>query len=141
MSFSSILTWLLTLRRQFPALFQPGVGCCLHHMISSFSFKFPLLFKQQPRPVVTGPIEDGAILQELLKLVKLGVIQETTQEPYIIPAFGVPRKNGAILLLLDFGKFNSCIQHQPFLSVNREFSLVGVRPYTIGSALDLTNAY
>ena len=43
--------------------------------------------------------------------------------------------------MLDFRKFNSCVQHQPFLPVNREFSLAGVRPYKIGSALDLANAY
>ena len=65
-----------------------------------------------------GPVEDRAVLQELLKLVKLGVVRETTQEPYIIPAFGVPKKNGIIWLVLDFRKFNSCIQHQPFLPIN-----------------------
>ena len=141
LSSNSISTWLLVLRRQFPALFQPGLGRCRHHTISSFPFKFPLPFKQQPRPAVTGPAEDGAVLQELLKLAKLGAVQETTHEPYVIPAFGVPKKNGSVRLVLDFRKFNSCVQHQPFLPVNREFSLAGVRPYTIGLALDLANAY
>ena len=54
-------------------------------------------------------MEDKAILQELLKLVKLGAVRETTQEPYIIPVFGAPKKNGIVRLVLDFRKFNSCI--------------------------------
>ena len=138
---SSIPTWLLVLRRQFPALFQPGLGCYRHHMISSFPFKFPLPFKEQPRSIVPRPAKDGAVLQELLKLVILGAVQETTQEPYIIPAFGVPKKNGTIRLVLEFRKFNSCAQHHPFLPVNREFLFARVRLYTIGAALDLANAY
>lgn len=43
--------------------------------------------------------------------------------------------------MLDFRKFNSCIRHEPFLPVNREFSLAAVKPFIIGSALDLSNAY
>ena len=81
------------------------------------------------------------MLQELFKLAQLGPIQETIEEPYVIPAFGVPKKNGAIRAVLNFRKFNSCIQHQPFLLVNHEFSLAVVWPYTIGSTLDLANAY
>ena len=110
-------------------------------MISALPFKFPLPLKQQPRLAITRPVKDKAVLQKLLKLVQLGAIQETTEEPYFIPMFGVPKKNGTIRLVLDFRKCNSCIQHQPFLLVNCEFSLVAVRPYTIGSALDLANVY
>ena len=81
------------------------------------------------------------MLQEVLKLVELGAVREVDREPYIIPVFGVPKKSGATRLVLDFRKFNSCIQHQPFLPVNRELSLAALRPFKIGSALDLSNAY
>ena len=128
-------------RRDFPLLFKLGLERCAHHSLSSLPFKFPLPLKQQPRPAISGPAEDQAVLQELLRLVRLGAVRETTQEPYVIPAFGVPKKNGQVRLVLDFRKFNSCVQHQPFLPVNREFSLAAVHPYCVGSALDLANAY
>ena len=80
-------------------------------------------------------------MTEILKLVQLGAVREVSQEPYVIPAFGVPKKTGSVRLVLDFRKFNSCVQHQPFLPVSQDFSLAGLRPYKIGSSLDLANAY
>ena len=80
-------------------------------------------------------------MQELLKLVQLGAVRETTQEPYVLPAFGIPKKMGIVRLVLDFRKFNSCVQHHPFLPLKREFSLSGIHPYIIGSVLELANAY
>ena len=44
-------------------------------------------------------------------------------------------------LVLDFWKFNSCIQHHPFVLINLEFSLASAHPYKLGFALDLANAY
>ena len=77
----------------------------------------------------------------VLNMVKLGAVREVDHEPYVIPAFGVPKKNGSTRLVLDFRKFNSCVQHQPFLLVHCEMSLAALRPFRIGSALDLSNAY
>ena len=88
-------------------------------MISSLPFKFPLPLKQQPRPAISGLPENQAVLQELLKLVRLGAVRETSKEPYVILALGVPKKNGQVRLVLDFWKFNSCVQHQTFLPVNK----------------------
>ena len=81
------------------------------------------------------------MLEEVEKLVKLGAVREVQEEPYIIPAFGIPKKSGQTQLVLDFRKYNSCVAHQPFLPMNREFSLAAIKPYRIGSALDLANAY
>ena len=33
------------------------------------------------------------------------------------------------------------MRHQPFQQVNREYSLAQIRPFKIGSSLDLVNAY
>lgn len=86
-------------------------------------------------------MEEAKVLTNVLKLVELGAVREVTHEPYIIPAFGVPKKNSAIRLVFDFRKFNLCIRHQYFLPVNRDFSLASIKPFTIGSAMDLCNAY
>ena len=75
---------------------------------------------------MTGPAEEGKVLEEVLKLVKLGAMREVDHEPYVILAFGVPKKNGTTWLVLDFRQFNSCIQHQPFLLVHCEMSLVSL---------------
>lgn len=90
---------------------------------------------------ITGPTEERKILEEVEKLVKLGAVREVQHEPYLIPVFGILKKSGNTRLVLDFRKYNSCVTHQPFLPVNREFSLAAIRPYSIGSVLDLYNAY
>ena len=57
-----------------------------------------------------GPVKDRAILQELLKLVKLGAARETTKEPYIIPVFGVPKKNGTVRLEQSSPTYLTCVR-------------------------------
>ena len=133
--------WLAALRSQYSAVFQAGLRTCHSYMVRSFPFRFPLPWKSQVRSPMTGPAEEAKVLEEVLKLVKLGAVREVDHEPFVIPAFGVPKKNGSTRLVLDFRKFNSCIQHQPFLPVHREMSLASLRPFRIGSALDLANAY
>ena len=63
------------------------------------------------------------MLTEVLKFVKLGAVRELAHEPYVLPAFGVPKPNGTTRLVLDFRKFNSCVRHQPLLAVHRKMSL------------------
>jgi len=133
--------WLATLRTQFAEVFAAGLGTCRTYVVRSFPFRFPLPWKTQPPCRMSGPAEEAKVLEEVLKLVKLGAVREVFHEPYVIPAFGVPKKNGSTRLVLDFRKFNSCVHHQPFLPVNRELSLAALRPFCIGSALDLSNAY
>ena len=110
-------------------------------MVQSFPWVHPLPWKQQAAPLMSGPSEEDKVLQEVLKLVELGVVREVSHEPYLIPVFGVPKKLGDTRLVLDFWKFNTCVKHQPFLLVNREFALAEVRPFVVGSSLDLANAY
>ena len=140
-SLTELLEWLKALKERYATVFAAGLGTCRTHVVRSFPFKHPLPWKQQPRGRMSGPAEEQKVLQEVLKLVELGAVREVDREPYIIPVFGVPKKSGATRLVLDFRKFNSCIQHQPFLPVNRELSLAALRPFKIGSALDLSNAY
>ena len=90
---------------------------------------------------MTGLTEEAKVLAEVLKLVKLGAVREVHHEPYILQAFGVPKPNGSTRLVLYFQKFNSCVQHQPFLPIHWEMSLASLRPFRISSALDLSDAY
>ena len=136
-----LLPWVAALRSKYTDVFKAGLGTCHTYMVHKFPFRFPLSWKSQPRSPMTGPAEEGKVLEEVLKLVKLGAVREVTHEPYIIPAFGVPKKNGSTRLVLDFQKFNSCVQHQPFLPVHHEMSLASLCPFRIGSSLDLSNAY
>ena len=78
---------------------------------------------------MSGPAKEAKVLEEVQKLVKLGAVREVFHEPYVIPAFGIPKKNGSTRLVLDFRKFNSCVHHQPFLPVNHDMSLAALRPF------------
>ena len=82
--------------------FAPGIGRCHHHIVSSFPFTFHLPLKQYPWSVIFGPTEESNVLEEVLKMVNLGVVREVKREPYVILAFGVSKKNGVTRLVLDF---------------------------------------
>ena len=103
--------WLDTLRTQFAGVFADGLGTCRTYIVRCFPFRFPLPWKTQPPCRMSGPAEEEKVLAEVEKLVKLGAVREVLHEPYIIHAFGVPKKNGSTRLVLDFRKFNSCVHH------------------------------
>ena len=84
--------WLAQLRNKYAAVFADGLGTCRAYLVRKFPFRFSLPWKVQPPSQMTGPAEEAKVLEEVLKLVKLGVVREVSHEPYIIPAFGVPKK-------------------------------------------------
>eukprot|EP00210_Caulerpa_lentillifera_P001453 g1394.t1 len=125
----------------FPLLCQPGLGRCVDYEVKTIPFKHPLPRQQLPYQSTSGPSEETKLLTEIQKLIEIGAVEEVSTEPYLIPVFAIPKKTGDIRLVLDFRKFNSCVQYQLFLPVHREHTVAHVRPFAIGSALDLSNAY
>ena len=83
-------------------VFEAGLGTCRTYMVNNFPFRFPLPSKTQPPSRITGPAEEAKVLEEVMKLVKLGAVREVHHEPYVIPAFRVPKNNGSTQLVLDF---------------------------------------
>ena len=63
---------------------------------------------------ISGLVEEEKILTEMEELIRLGAMREVQEEPYQIPIFGIPKKNGKTRLVLDFRKYNACVEHQPF---------------------------
>jgi len=122
-----------------PALIKPGLGCCKDYMVRKVPFCHSLPRQQQPYHVAHQ--EDQLILREVLKLQEMGVIREVSWEPYLIPVFAIPKKTGDVRLVLDFRKFNACVTFEPYLPVHRQFLMARVRPYCVGSIVDLSHAY
>ena len=125
----------------FPELCKPSLGRCRTYEVTSIPFKCPLPRQQRPYQSATSPREQSLVLKEVEKLVELGAVTEVTTEPFCIPVFAIPKKTGDVRLVMDFRKFNTCVEQQPFLPVNRDHSMATIRPYAVGSALDLSNAY
>ena len=123
----------------FPELTSSNLGCCVDYMVAQVPFIHELPRQQQPYPI--APQEERMILEEVEKLKERGVVEETNQEPYLIPVFAIPKKSGGVRLVLDFRKFNACVAFQPFLPVHREHTLASLQPYKVGTALDLCDAY
>eukprot|EP00210_Caulerpa_lentillifera_P005398 g5160.t1 len=126
---------------EFPLLCQSGLGRCIDYEVREIPFKHPLPRQQMPYASASGPSEEAKLLTEIQKLLDLGVLEEVSKEPYLIPVFAIPKKTGDVRLVLDFRKFNACVEFQPFLPVHREHSVAQIRPFVVGSALDLSNAY
>lgn len=85
-------SWLQDIRRRFPLVFAPGLGRCRNYMVCHLPFTHLIPLKQQGRPPTSGPAEETKVLAEILKLVELGAVREVQHEPYVITAFGVPKK-------------------------------------------------
>eukprot|EP00210_Caulerpa_lentillifera_P000116 g111.t1 len=116
-------------------------GRCIDYKVREIPFKHPLPRQQMPYASASGPSEEAKLLTEIQKLLDLGVLEEVSKEPYLIPVFAIPKKTGDVKLVLDFRKFNACVEFQPFLPVHREHSVAQIRPFVVGSTLDLSNAY
>ena len=75
-------------------------------------------------------------------MIRDGVISETAEEPHLVPIFTVPKKEGKERRpVLDFRKFNAYIQKEHFIAQNREHCISGVQRFTVGSSLDICQAF
>lgn len=129
------------LQRAHPHIFREGLGCCVSYMVQDIPFEHPLHSRVQHKGAISGPAEEAKLWDKAQSLVANGVLKEVDTEPNLIPTFAVPKKNGSIRMVHDFRKFNATVRQENFMAVNREFSLASVKPYVIGSALDIADAY
>ena len=84
--------WLDALRTQYAAVFAEGLGTCRTYMVRSFPFKFSLPWKVQPSNRMSGPAEEACTLEEILKLVKLGVVRRLSTSPTLSLLLACPKK-------------------------------------------------
>lgn len=130
-----------TVVTQFPELFNSELGCCKKHSVKKIPFKSGINIKQIKKPHSLGAAEDELVWIEVQKLLKDGVIEETSEEPHVIPAFTVAKGDGGRRLVLDFRRMNSYVRKEPFLNMNKDHSVASVQPFSVGSTLDLNQAF
>ena len=82
------------MKDKFSRVFEDKLGTCRTHVVSNIPFKHELPWKSQGGNPIIGPVEEKKVLEEVEKLVKLGVVREVEHEPYLIPVFGILKKSG-----------------------------------------------
>lgn len=135
---------LSSLKTEFPGLFRPdkysNLGCTKRYVVSHIPFITCLPFRRQPSHPMP-PSEAEAWYKEVQRLCKLGILKESKDEPYLIPVFGVAKQTGDTRWVLDFRRFNTCCKQEPITPPHRDYALAKIKPYVIGTSLDLSDAY
>nr|CDJ86255.1 RNA-directed DNA polymerase (reverse transcriptase) and Integrase domain containing protein [Haemonchus contortus] len=128
------------LRKQFPAVFAPGLGCCTKTK-ASLKLKpdaTPVFRKARPVPYAVQP----RISQEIDRLVAGKVLTPVEHSDWAAPVVVVQKKNGSIRLCTDFstGLNDALEQHQhPLPAPDDIFAKLNGGKYF--SQLDLAEAY
>jgi hypothetical protein len=67
--------------------------------------------------------------------------EEFEARVWAFPAFGVPKKNGSIRLVIDFCRLNSNLVRREYPLSTTEEILTSVRGFTFAASLDLNMGY
>ena len=127
--------------QEFTTLFSDTLGRCTTHRINDLPFRHAINVKRESKPRLMGPAEEAELLPHVKEMLDEGVISEATEEPLMMPLFPVEKKDGSLKPVLDVRRLNSYVHPEPFAGINKEHAVASVRPFAIGSSLDLKRAY
>ncbi|POM78601.1 Retrotransposable element [Phytophthora palmivora] len=132
-------TRLLDLLQSVQIVFQKRIGT-----LELEPYRRPV--KEGSKPSAQPPysiplIHRKAVLEEVKRLVNLGVLEPDKNPPWAAPAFVIPKKDGSARFLSDFRKLNKCLERQ-YYPLHKIQDLIRELPQpTFVSALDLVMGY
>ena len=78
---------------------------------------------------------------ELMRLVKIGVLEKVQESEWGTPVFIIPKKEGTVRLLTDYRKVNGQIVRKPYPIPRIADTLQQLEGFTFATALDLNMGY
>ena len=78
---------------------------------------------------------------ELMRLVKIGVLERVQESEWGTPVFIIPKKEGTVRFLIDYRKVNRQIVCKPFPIPRIADTLQQLEGFTFATALDLNMGY
>ena len=79
--------------------------------------------------------------KELMRLVKIGVLERVQESEWGTPVFIIPKKEGTVRFLTDYRKVNGQIVRKPFPIPRIADTLQQLEGFTFATALDLNMGY
>ena len=79
--------------------------------------------------------------KELMRLVKIGVLEEVYESPWGTPVFIIPKSNGTVRFLTNFRKVNGQIVRKPYPLPRIADTLQQLEGFKYASAIDLNMGY
>ena len=128
-------------KEEFPELFEETLGKCQHYVVNHIPLNCPLDPRQQPKQPPRGPAQEQALQKDLDQLIKDGIVSEATQEPLLMPIFGIPKKEGGDRIVADLRRLDSFVRKEPYSKTSRTNVVASIRPFSVGSSLDISRAY
>jgi hypothetical protein len=59
-------------------------------------------------------IHHNTLTHEIERLVKLGIFKRYSDSEWDAPTFIIPKKNGTVTFISDFGKLNEMLKRKPY---------------------------
>lgn len=100
--------------------------------------------RARPYPV---PLKNQEILEgEFWRQCSIGAMRHLTPEEFevrewVFPAFGIPKKNGSICLVIGFCRLNANLVRREYSLLTMEEILTSVRGFSYATSLDLNIGY
>ena len=86
-------------------------------------------------------IHNETFKKELLRLVRIGVLERVSQSEWGSPTFIIAKKDGKVRFISDFRKLNGKIKRQTYPLPRIEDLLENISGFTYATALDLSMGY
>jgi hypothetical protein len=86
-------------------------------------------------------IHKDAIMKEVERLCKLGVLERQPASEWALPFFIIPKKDKTVLFLRDFWGVNKRLVRKPFPIPNISIILQEIEGFSFATALDLNTGY
>jgi hypothetical protein len=130
---------LLQLLRKYESLFDGTLGDWRTKPVSFQLRKGVSPYHGQAFPVPN--IHKDAITKEVVRLCKLGVLEQQQASQWALPSFIIPKKNNTICFLRNFWEVNKSLVRNPFLTPKISMVLQELEGFSFATALDLNMGF
>ena len=122
------------------SLFDGTLGCwkgVKHHVELKDPNGEPVSVRPYPAPRTNR----AALMTEIQRLVKIGVLREINRSEWGAPSMVIPKKDKTVRFISDFRKLNEKIKRKPYPLPNIKDILQNLVGFRYGTTLDLNMGY
>lgn len=130
---------LLELLQKHDSMFQGKLGCWDDEYIH-FELKQDAT-PYRARPYKVPYIHKDTVMNEINRLIKLGVLEKIESSEWGAPSFIIPKPNGTVRFLSDFRELNKRLVRKPYPLPKVSDMLQQMEGFTYASAIDLNMGY
>ena len=108
--------------------------------------EFLLELKREAEPYFTRPYQipksvEKIFKDEIVRLVKIGLLTQVYESEWAAPTYGIPKKDQTIRVVSDFCKLNTMIKRKPYPLPRIQDTIQSIGQFKFASCIDLIVGY